>query len=142
MFSQVVHLIFVQVNCSADTASVIFPIRLLWRVKLPGRQRRMLLSLFTTSRFLCGFALAHSISQLVGKLPVQVILAEIQVRFHPLTLVPSVIQVFLDGSIPDHLQLARRHHLLLPNAPEFLPKRALNRSLNGSLRRRLHHAGF
>ncbi|KAN0082425.1 hypothetical protein V8E55_008220 [Tylopilus felleus] len=68
----------VAMNCSADTASVIFPIRLLWRVKLPGRQRRMLLSLFTTSRFLCGFALAHSISQLVGKLPVQVILAEIQ----------------------------------------------------------------
>ncbi|KAF8550414.1 hypothetical protein OG21DRAFT_1446606 [Imleria badia] len=93
----------VTINCIADMTSVIFPLKLLWRVKLPHRQRRMVLSLFTTSRFLCGFSLAHSIAQLVGNWSIEEILANLQLAVfmivcNLLVVVTHVYRVFLKNS--------------------------------------------
>lgn len=71
---------FMVANCTADAMTMIFSLKLLWRVKLRRRQRRMLLSLFISSRLLCLFALAHSIAQLVSVRSVQDILANLQVQ--------------------------------------------------------------
>lgn len=77
--SQVTNVPFMLVNCVADALSLIFSLKLLWRVKLPTRQRRMILYLFLTSRFLCLFSLAHSIAQLEASQSIQDILANLQV---------------------------------------------------------------
>jgi len=48
----------------SDAILVILPLKLLWRVKLPRRQRRMILTLFTSSAVVSIFSLAHSTFQL------------------------------------------------------------------------------
>ncbi|KAG9309601.1 hypothetical protein JVU11DRAFT_10262 [Chiua virens] len=50
----------------ADMTTLAFSFKLLWRVKLPSAQHRMILWLFSVSRFLCTLSVAHSICQLVG----------------------------------------------------------------------------
>jgi len=55
-----------------------FPLKLLWRVKLPRRQRRMLLCLFSANRFLCLASLAHLLAQWVGIRSIQAVLANLQ----------------------------------------------------------------
>ena len=66
-------------NVIADVVTILLSIKLLWRVSLPRRQRRMILFLFTASRFLCVVSLAHSVTQLVGSQTTQGILAYLQV---------------------------------------------------------------
>ena len=66
-------------NVFADVVTVMLSLKLLWRVKLPRRQCRMILYLFTASRFLCIISLAHAIAQLVVAQNAQEILAYVQV---------------------------------------------------------------
>ena len=77
------------VNCLADFSTLILSLKYLWRVGLPPRQRRMILCLFTASKFLFMFALPHSISQLVATRSVQNVLANIEVSSCYLTLASS-----------------------------------------------------
>ncbi|KAF8556094.1 hypothetical protein OG21DRAFT_1437615 [Imleria badia] len=93
-------------NCLSDMMNVVFPFKLLWRVKLPRRQRRMVLSLFFTSRFLCIFSLAHAIAQLVGSLTIQSIFANVQMSAflivcNLLVVVTYVYRAFLTSSESD-----------------------------------------
>ncbi|KAH0828764.1 hypothetical protein J3R83DRAFT_3200 [Lanmaoa asiatica] len=87
-------------NCLADAMTVIFSLKLLRRVKLPRRQRRMIVSLFLASRFLCAFSLPHSIAQLVDNQIVEVILGNLQaaaflVVCNLLVVVTYIYRVFL-----------------------------------------------
>ncbi|KAI9462080.1 hypothetical protein HD554DRAFT_2289948 [Boletus coccyginus] len=52
-------------DCIAVSVLVVLPLRMLWRVKLPRRQRRMILSIFTSSVILAFAALFHTIGQIL-----------------------------------------------------------------------------
>ena len=76
------NLPFTPANTVSDAVTVLLSFKLLWGVKLPPRQRKMILYLFSSSRYLCIFSLAHSISQLASPTSLaQQILAYLQVLF-------------------------------------------------------------
>ncbi|KAF8555029.1 hypothetical protein OG21DRAFT_1597068 [Imleria badia] len=52
-------------DCVSDAALVNLSLKLLWRVKLPGKLRRMILCLFSSSAIMSMFSLFHAICQLV-----------------------------------------------------------------------------
>ena len=56
-------------GCLADYIAVsilvVLPLRMLWRVNLPRRQRRMILSLFAASVVLAFGALFHTVGQML-----------------------------------------------------------------------------
>ena len=66
-------------DCISDAALVILPLKLLWRVKLPRRQRRMILCLFSSSAVISVFSLFHASSQLVGVANVEYVAFELEV---------------------------------------------------------------
>ncbi|KAI9573081.1 hypothetical protein HD554DRAFT_1138068 [Boletus coccyginus] len=91
------------INCAADTMTVIFPFKLLWECKLPRRQRRMFISLFTASRFLCAFSLAHLIAQMIATKDVQDVLADLQLSVflivcNLVVVVTYIYRIFLNPS--------------------------------------------
>ncbi|KAG1732484.1 hypothetical protein EDB19DRAFT_1896740 [Suillus lakei] len=49
-------------KCVADTILVVFSFRLLWNLKLPSRQRRMILAIFSSSIIMSVFSLFHAIA--------------------------------------------------------------------------------
>ncbi|KAG9312703.1 hypothetical protein JVU11DRAFT_7126 [Chiua virens] len=53
-------------DCVAVSIIVVIPLRMLWRVKLPKRQRRMILCLFASSVLLAFGALFHMIGQILN----------------------------------------------------------------------------
>ncbi|KAF8836873.1 hypothetical protein BDN67DRAFT_983644 [Paxillus ammoniavirescens] len=55
-----------QSDCVADLILVVLPLRVLWKVRLPRRQRRMILSIFASSIILAFGALCHTLGQVLN----------------------------------------------------------------------------
>lgn len=53
-------------DCVAVSIIVVLPLCMLWRVKLPRRQRRMILSIFASSVVLAFGALFHTVGQILN----------------------------------------------------------------------------
>jgi len=64
--AKVISTFQVTTDCISDAILVALPLRLLWRVKLPPRQRRMILTLFSSSAIVSIFSLAtHGVFQML-----------------------------------------------------------------------------
>ncbi|KAF8121061.1 hypothetical protein EV363DRAFT_1366790 [Boletus edulis] len=95
-------------NCTADTIIAVFPIRLLFRAKLPRRQRRMFVSIFSASRFLCAASLARLVLQLVAPRSIQEVVANMQLAIfliccNLLVVVTWIYRVLLTPRCPGKL---------------------------------------
>lgn len=67
-------------DCVAVLILVVLPLRMLWRVKLPRRQRRMILSIFASSVFLAFGALFHTVGQILDIFTVMIAGINVEVR--------------------------------------------------------------
>jgi len=61
----------VSTDCISDAILVILPLKILWRVKLPRRQRRMILTVFASSAIVSIFSLVHGIPQTLPDTSIQ-----------------------------------------------------------------------
>lgn len=65
-------------NCVADGILVVFPLRLLWNVNLPTRQRRMILAIFSSSIITTMFSLFHVTTQFLSLTEVEIIAVNLE----------------------------------------------------------------
>ncbi|KAG9309650.1 hypothetical protein JVU11DRAFT_10314 [Chiua virens] len=87
---------------------VILSFKLLWRVKLPRRQRRMILSLFSSTLIICLFSLFHAVCELLPFKHIRFVAFELEVAStlmvcDLLVVVTYIYRVILsspDGSLP------------------------------------------
>lgn len=64
---------------AGDTALVILSLRLFWRVKLPRRQRRMILSIFSSSAIISISSLLRATAQIINNIDLQLIFVNVEV---------------------------------------------------------------
>ncbi|KIJ62243.1 hypothetical protein HYDPIDRAFT_189100 [Hydnomerulius pinastri MD-312] len=63
---------------AADAILVFLSLKLLWRVKLPSRQRRMILSIFSSCATISIFSLIHALTQLIPIPSAQAIFTDLE----------------------------------------------------------------
>ncbi|KAF9233065.1 hypothetical protein BU15DRAFT_54363, partial [Melanogaster broomeanus] len=66
-------------DCVAVLILVVLPLRMLWKVKLPRRQRRMILSIFASSIVLAFAALFHTVGQILNRFVVMLAGVNVQI---------------------------------------------------------------
>jgi len=115
------HLIFfLLADCVSDVALVNLALKLLWRVKLPQRQRRMILCVSSSSAIMSMFSLFHATCRLIPVESGKHIASQMEVCpfldiTTPLTWPSNSI---VDLSI-DCMQSACRSHIHIPEDPRF-----------------------
>ncbi|KAH7890433.1 hypothetical protein F5I97DRAFT_29967 [Phlebopus sp. FC_14] len=66
-------------DVAADTILIFVSLRLLWRVKLPTRQRRMILCIFSSCAVMTLFSLLHALCQLIPVKDGQAIFLDLEI---------------------------------------------------------------
>jgi len=69
----------ISTDCVSDAILIFFPIRLLWGIKLPTNQRRMIMTIFSSSIVLTVVSIFRTVAQLNNILPLAGLAIDIEV---------------------------------------------------------------
>ncbi|KAF8133390.1 hypothetical protein EV363DRAFT_1397623 [Boletus edulis] len=119
------------VDFAGDATLVIFSLRLLWGVKLPRRQRRMILAVFSSSAIITMVSLPRAIASIIGDDTLACIMLDLELIFSSivcnlLVVVTYIYRVYVNSSESEISSDDDDFTTPLPNSPRSLTTVDLN----------------